>query len=201
MRTTLGPILLFIISACSNPIQEDNQISIAEESASVTTDSLDHDNILDTASENTESEDCVFDQATQTDEFLKDVKELKGYRWNNASRSATYVLESGDTLLITRGGCHHFTVSAEFRLKKDRTDYSKWNNVYQKVLWIAKALDNEFDYEELKKDIDLEKVTIEDYGYADVASFDNEILVDNGYTIERTLHPGSTTIRLSKTLN
>lgn len=196
MKPIFGLVLLLILSCCSNPNQEKNQISRAEENPTVITDSLPN-----SASGNTESEDCIFDQATQTDEFLKNVQELKGYNWDYASRTATYILETGDTLLVTRGGCNHFTVSAEFRLRNDKADYSKWSNVYQKALWIAKALDTEFYYEELKKDIDLNKVTIEDYGYAEAASFENEILVDNGYVIERSLQPDRTTIKLSTTLN
>lgn len=137
----------------------------------------------------------------QTDEFLKNVKELDGYSWDHASRTATYILETGDTLLVTRGGCNHFTVSAEFRLRNDRTDYTKWSNVYQKALWIAKALKTEFYYEELKEATDLKKVTVEDYGYAEVAFFDNEMLVNTGYVIARNLKPGRIIIRLSTTLD
>ncbi len=201
MKTILSLILLLIASSCSNPDQENKQISIIEERPSVITDSLKNENIQQTASENAKSEDCIFDQATQTDEFLKGIQELKGYKWDFASRTATYILETGDSLLVTRGGCNHFIISGEFRLRNDKTDYSQWVNVYQKVLWIAKALDKEFYYEELKRDIDSGKVTLADHGDIDLASFENELLVDNAYVIERNLQPSKTIIKLSATLN
>ncbi|MEJ8802713.1 hypothetical protein [Pontibacter sp. H249] len=201
METTFGLILILIITSCSNLNQDNNQNTITEVSPLVTADSLQYRSVKVTASESPESEECIFDQATQTDEFLKEIKELRGYKWDYSSRTATYILETGDTLLLTRGGCYHFTVSAEFRLRNDKTDYSNWSNVYQKSLWIAKALSKEFHYEELKRDIDLNKVTIEDYGYAEAASFENEMLVDNGYVIERNLYPNRTVIKLSKTID
>lgn len=92
--------------------------------------------------ESLESDDCIFDQQTQTDEFLRNIIELSGYYWDKESKTASIILENGDSLLITRGGCYHFGVTAEFRLRNDTTDYSDWTKVYDKVLWIAKVLES-----------------------------------------------------------
>ncbi len=153
--------------------------------------------MADTSPDEEESEECVFDQTTQTDKFLRNIKELNGYKWDHEKRTATFVLETGDTLLIYRGGCNHFTVSAEFRLRNDKTDYTQWRNVYKKVLWVAKILDKEFDYQELKQDIELNKVKVEKYDHADIASFSNEILIDRNYSIVRELGPEVKVITLS----
>lgn len=201
MKIIVALTLLLIVSSCSKLSQGNNEISFKEKGVSVQGESIENVASQNVTLENNAPEECIFDQATQTDEFLKDVNELKGYKWDYTSRTATYILEQGDTLLITRGGCNHFTVSAEFRLTNDKTDYADWNNVFKKALWIADALDNEFYSKELKKDIELKKVTIENYDYADVASFENEMLVDNSYVIERILNPSRTVIKLSKTLN
>ncbi len=147
---------------------------------------------------NSESmDDCIFDQNTQTDEFLKGIKELQDYKWDSVSKTATVTLDNGDTLLIKRGGCNSFGVSAEFKIIKDTTDYSNWNNVFKKILWISKVLDTEFAFEKIKDEIDSNKISIESYKEYDVVYFSSEYLQDNHYEIYRTLNENLKTIELS----
>ena len=64
--------------------------------------------------QNRQNQDCIFDQSIQTDVFLKGIKELEGYTWYDDSKSAEIVLNDHWSLTITRGGCDHFLLSAEF---------------------------------------------------------------------------------------
>ncbi|MBA9077933.1 hypothetical protein [Rufibacter quisquiliarum] len=205
MKNVFKILFVLFISSCSNSTQESSPATLVEEELALKPDTLlakkstadSSQKVADTSTDENESGECVFDQTTQTDEFLQNIKELNGYKWDYEKRTATFVLETGDTLLISRGGCNHFAVSAEFRLRNDKTDYTKWSNVYKKVLWIAKALDKEFDFQELKNDIEANKVTIEKYDHADIASFSSEILVDRDYSIVRELGPEVKVITLS----
>ena len=121
-------------------------------------------------------DDCIFDQSTQTDEFLKDIQALKSYVWDYESRTATILLENHDTLLISRGGCYDFGVSAEFRIRNDTMNYKNWNMVFEKVLWIAKILESEFDYTRIKENIESNEIVIENYDGYDAVSFSDEYL-------------------------
>ncbi len=163
----------------SEKIEESNKLEETEE--------------LDSESE----DDCIFDQSTQTDEFLKGIKELQNYNWDSISKTATIILDNGDTLLIERGGCYSFGVSVKFKIQKDTTDYSKWNNVFNKVLWISKILKTEFEYEDIKNELDSNKITIEKYDKSDVVNFSNEYLQNLHYEITRTLGKNSKMIELS----
>lgn len=142
-------------------------------------------------------DDCIFDQANQTDEFLIGIKEFKNYTWDSISKTATIALNNKNTISITRGGCYHFGVSAELTLYNDTTDYYNWENVNQKILWISKILSSEFAYEAIKVEIDSSKQIIDnDYGY-----FSSEYLQDNNYEFARRIEKDLTTITLSYYLN
>ncbi|MBA9079885.1 MULTISPECIES: hypothetical protein [Rufibacter] len=210
MRNIFKLFIAVLTVSCSSPRQEGESIPLAQETLKIPTvdtvqklgtnkDNLSNLAANETPAEEEAPEECVFDQETQTDEFLKDVEELKGYKWDYGKRTATFLLETGDTLQIYRGGCSHFVVEAEFRLRNDKTDYSNWGNVYKKALWIAKVLDNEFDYKALKKDIDSKKVTFGRYEEVgiDVVYFTSEDLRDREYQIERKLESKLQTITLS----
>lgn len=192
MKILLKAILfLFITVACKN------QNGIQK------TDSVFHNAELgiDSSANLEDSDDCIFDQLTQTDEFLREVPELSGYKWDKESRTATLKLSNGDTLYISRGGCDHFGVSAEFRLRNDTADIENWNNVYNKVLWIAKLLNSDFDYSLVKNDIDSNKLIFEKIEEIDVVYFSNEYLQSNNYSIERRKEGQLNIIRLSYYLN
>ncbi|MFD2245408.1 hypothetical protein [Pontibacter ruber] len=205
-------LFIAFLSSCSNATQDNKPEQPAEESTGVTSDipvspvtpnATAQVNTGKATPKDAEAEDCIFDQATQTDEFLRVVAALKGYKWNQETRTASFLLPQGDTLLISRGGCEHFTVSVEFRLRNDKTDYTKWSNVFSKALWIAKVLDHEFNYEELKSDIEANRINFSRYEETgtDVISFSEETLTDRNYTLERHLQPGLQKITLSYTIN
>lgn len=175
--------IIFIMTISCNRISENRQRH--SEIESLMTDSS---NQFDNTGINVQvedSDDCIFDQLTQTDEFLKDIKELQNYKWNYDSRTATIILDNSDTLLITRGGCYHFGVTAEFRISNKETDFTDWNNVYNKVLWIAKLLDKEFAYTQIKNEIDSHKVKFGEIENGEVVYFSNDILQQNHYEITR----------------
>ena len=160
---------------------------------------------LQEKSENSEEieldEDCIFDQATQTDKFLHGIEELKNYHWNYKNRTAKLRLKNGDSLTIYRGGCDHFGVSVTMKVFNDSIDYSDWNKVNEKVLWIAKILDKEFDYKIIKTELDAQKTTIEKEGKGESVYFSNEYLGVNNYRIYRELNNKFDLIELSYYMN
>jgi hypothetical protein len=99
-----------------------------------------------------EDEECIFDQSTQTDEFLKNIKELENYVWDEENRTATIKLSKTEILKIYRGGCMHFSLSATFvydrilDLEKDK------KLIFDKIIWISLLLD-EFDGKDIKEAI------------------------------------------------
>ncbi|NMM47683.1 hypothetical protein [Marinigracilibium pacificum] len=196
-------ILAIIISAC-NSTSESTQNEINEKSDSIQTKTAQlvtdpNPETIDEEinEEQIEESDCIFDQSNQTDEFLKDIDALADYSWNSKTKTATIIMDLNDTLLIKRGGCDHFGVSAEFRIQNKQIDYNDWNNVFIKVLWIAEVLNTQFLYENIKNDIVLSKIDID----GDVAYFSDELLVNNNYEIYRETGDGITTIILSYYIN
>lgn len=92
------------------------------------------------------TEECTFDQSTQTDEFVKNIPEFSDYSWNNIKKEATITLKNGDNLIAQRGGCVHFGISGELFIKKKQGiiyDKKFWLN---KTKWIAKRIFHESDY-------------------------------------------------------
>jgi len=194
-------ILVSIISCNNTQTKEQDQIVNNEKTI---TDNLDIekeelklDSIIETEIENEDDDDCIFDQTYQTDEFLKGKNEFENYIWDSISKTATIILDNNDTLLIRRGGCYSFGVSAEFRLRIDQTDYSNWNNVYERILWISKILESEFSYSNIKSEIDSSKVIIDN----DIVSFSNVYLQDNNYEIVRRIDNELNVIILSYYIN
>ena len=105
-----------------------------------------------------QSEDCVFDLSTQTDEFVKNIEGVKNHTWNDEKKEAIILLENGDTLIAHRGGCNHFGISGALSIKDKSLDYIQLDLIIEKGLWIAKNLFNEIDFNELK-----DKIKKEDY--------------------------------------
>lgn len=206
----LIPILIF---SCNNSEKnkevmqkevKDNEVEVVEQVALETLVTsaevednvrLEHPTIEEANDEN--EDDCIFDQATQTDEFLHGISELENYSWDAEQKVATIPLNTSDTLLIRRGGCYHFGVSAEFILYRRSIDYSKWENVFERVLWISKLLESEFAYEDIKEEIENSKIRIEE----DNVSFQSEYLGDNNYSLYRKIEEGKTVIELSYYIN
>ena len=111
-------------------------------------------------------EDCVFDQASQTDEFIKDIKEFSNYTWNDSTKTATILLNSGDTLFASRGGCNHFALSGTLIQQNQSQFEFNQKRVFEKALWIAERLFDHHDFGELN---DL----IEHRNYSLIESDDN----------------------------
>ena len=87
-------------------------------------------------------QDCIFDQSTQTDEFLKDIKELEGYRWNQENKTAEIVLNDHWSLSIYRGGCDLFYITATFFYDR-QLDFEEDRDVINEyVIWIVNLLED-----------------------------------------------------------
>lgn len=104
--------------------------------------------------------DCVFDQSTQTDEFLKDIPEFSNYKWNDKLKTATIELESGDTLIVKKGGCDHYGFYGNLILENSNLDINQNEIINRKALWIAKKLFEKSDFDFFKKSIDEKKYEI-----------------------------------------
>lgn len=106
-----------------------------------------------------ETQDCIFDQTTQTDYFLKNIKELEGYVWNEDSKRADIILNDHWNLSITRGGCDSFQFSAHFfyerilDLEKDKVQ------IFDQIIWITSLL-KDFKGKKIEKAIKENKVSI-----------------------------------------
>lgn len=55
-----------------------------------------------------QDDECIFDQATQTSEFLDTVSQFQDYTWVDSIVTAFIALPNADSLEIKRGGCVHF---------------------------------------------------------------------------------------------
>ena len=104
-----------------------------------------------------EEEDCVFDLATQTDEFIKDIPEFSNYTWIDSTKSAIITLDNGETLIAERGGCNHFGISGKWEKKNDTHKGEEIEYWLEQAKWISKRLLPKTDYEMLEKMIDDKK--------------------------------------------
>jgi hypothetical protein len=107
-----------------------------------------------------ETGNCLFDQSTQTDKFLKGIKEFENYIWNQETKTANIVLSENETLEIFRGGCNHFELGVKFIYKNEEFNIEKNKNfIKNKILWISKLIE-EFDYKEINEVIKNNKISI-----------------------------------------
>lgn len=104
-------------------------------------------------------EECVFDQSTQTDEFLHNIEVLKEYTWNSETKTAEIVLNDHWLLTITRGGCNEFEMSAAFTCNRILDIQKDKQIIFDNIVWITTLL-NDFDGEIIKKVIAEDKVSI-----------------------------------------
>ena len=109
--------------------------------------------------QNRQNQDCIFDQSIQTDVFLKGIKELEGYTWDDDSKSAEIVLNDHWSLTITRGGCDHFLLSAEFFYDRNLEFEDNKKVIFEKIIWITSLLKEEFEFESIKSCIEEDKLT------------------------------------------
>lgn len=105
------------------------------------------------------NQDCIFDQTTQTDEFLKNIEELKDYIWFDDEKKAEIILNDHWALTIKRGGCDHFELSAEFFYERPLDFKTNKKLVFDNIIWIINLL-NEFDGDIVKECLEKEKYSI-----------------------------------------
>ena len=106
-------------------------------------------------------EDCVFDLNTQTDDFLKEIPEFSNYVWDNEQKKATIKLGDGNTLIVTRGGCVHFSFYGNLLLNKSELNLNDESKIFKKALWIAEKLFHKSDFEFIKESLNKRTFEIE----------------------------------------
>ncbi len=106
-----------------------------------------------------ENEDCIFDQSTQTDEFLKDIKELEGYVWHPDTKMAEIILNNQESLILKRGGCDVFQFYASFMNEKVLDFEKDKKQIFDSIIWITSLLED-FDGEDIKRVIEEGKISI-----------------------------------------
>ena len=143
-------IFILLLSGCKSSQNEPEEFGFGAEKEKRFIENID---------ENENSEiDCLYIQSIQTDEFLKDIKELEGYFWDNKTKTAKLFIED-HILEITKGGCNQFEFSATFiypgilDIEKDR------KLIFDDIKWITSLL-NDFDGELIKEVIDNNKFSI-----------------------------------------
>lgn len=107
---------------------------------------------LANSSKDTVKEDCLVSRTVQTDAFLKGIKELQNYTWNDTEKEAALELPNGEKLTITHGGCIHFLAAAEFHTPTPIRFENDSMYIFKRVLWITKLL-KDFKYPQLKEAI------------------------------------------------
>jgi len=145
-------------------------------------------------------EDCIFDQETQTDDFIKGIKELKGYVWNANLKTAKVTLNNHWLLEIARGGCDHFELSATFKSKAKLDLEKDRDTIFNKIVWITSLIE-EFEGEAIKETIENNKLSItkesESFSYV---NFMNQRLY-NEYTMYYGVENDTTSFTISYNLN
>ncbi|MFD0837134.1 hypothetical protein ACFQ0I_15250 [Mariniflexile aquimaris] len=157
MKNIILYISIIFIFSCKQVNSESKEVSvhINEDGISVEKDS---DNSI---RYKVTKEDCVFDQETQTDQFLKGIKELENYVWDSDTKTAEIVLNDHWGLTIKRGGCNHFEMSASFIYDRilDLEKEEDKQIIFNQILWISSLLED-FDGNALKDVINKGKVSI-----------------------------------------
>ena len=93
------------------------------------------------------SEECIFDQATQTNDFLKEKPLFKEFKWDSISKVASGVI-GADSIQITRGGCTHFSFYVVIRTKElDTLEFSDQKFGFKKALNLVRDVFPEPDFE------------------------------------------------------
>jgi hypothetical protein len=140
-------------------------------------------------------DDCIFDLATQTDEFLQGIPELENYVWNKHINTGKIQLEGNETLYISRGGCNHFGASADFHIAGKEINLEQ---ALEKIIWIAELLKDEFEVELLKEAIENKEYKTENLSYI---SFSNQRLSDLTYSMSFRQDSEESKISLSWYMN
>ena len=108
-------------------------------------------------------EECIYDQSTQTDEFIRDVPEFSNYIWNDKSKTATIYLPAGEILKAHRGGCVHFGITGTLSVPNSTKSPSDLDYWFKRCKWIAKRLFNAKDFETLVDSFNMRSYTDTDW--------------------------------------
>ena len=128
-------------------------------------------------------DNCTFDIKTQDDNFLKNIEELKDYKWDQKNKTATIDIYPNETIKIYRGGCNHFLLKAEFLVPKTFTFEKNKEYIFKRILWISKLIYDDEDFVEIEKCILKKHITIDqsNTSYVHINLLSNKIY--NSYTI------------------
>jgi len=162
-----------------NPKTEIKKDSISKEE--ITTNKNNNKKIIQTEQEN----DCIFDESTQTDDFLKNIPEFSNYIWNDELKTATIKLENGDTLIVKKGGCYHYSFYGKLILKNSNINFNLNDTIKKKALWIAKKLFEKSDFEFFEKSINEKNYEIIKNDNQIYITFNQEMWCDATLVIEK----------------
>lgn len=85
--------------------------------------------------------DCVYnnDYKTQSLRALKGKEELTNRHWDKKKKTAVVLLESGDTLLVSLGGCQHYYTNVSYITHRD-IPVDSLDFWYSKTKWIMQTV-------------------------------------------------------------
>lgn len=129
--------VICLLTAACKPSAKDNQSMNDSTLAKDTIDTLD-------------DSDCIFDTSSYkftTTALLKFDKTIQ-YKWDKEAKQAKAILNNGDTLYLSIGGCDHFGYAATLITK---TPFNVTDSLLNKTRWLAKTFfNNGFEsYDEL----------------------------------------------------
>ena len=129
---------------------------------------------------------CTFDLNTQTDDFLKEIPEFSNYVWDNEQKKATIKLGDGNTLIVNRGGCAHFSFYGNLLLNKSELNLNDESKIFKKALWIAEKLFHKSDFEFIKESLNKRTFEIEQSENQKYYDFQIDRYCDMTLVIEKT---------------
>jgi len=117
--------VLLLAAACNVPKQEESAPPPIEAEQETKAEPV------ATEPEAFSEDDCIFDLATQTTEFLDTIPQLQNYTWNDTMKVAMIPQKNGDVIEISKGGCHHYGYYVTLHSPVDSTkldDLDHWLN-------------------------------------------------------------------------
>lgn len=130
------------------------------------------------------TDDCIFDQTTQTNSFLEDIPELEDYVWIDSLKQAVILLKNGETLNVTKGGCIHLNTYIQLVTDLDKTPISDTEYWIGRIRKYTGLLDNIFDNELVDSLIASESYDLEEHPSQLYFSFHQEVACHMSLIIE-----------------
>lgn len=140
------------------------------------------------------TDDCIFDQTTQTDAFLKGLPELEDYIWIDSLKQAVILLDNGETLNVARGGCIHFNTYIELVTDLDKTPITDTDYWIERIHKYTTLLDNIFDNELVDSLIASKSYDLEEHPSQLYFSFHQDIACHMSLIIENK--SGQTSVQI-----